>query len=130
MYLQNNNLIGYSDNDLKFYEFFIQDEILAKRELSSEEIQTAFKKYKIVNISNFDPNTNFLKIKKDIGELKLIVLNDTDRDFTGDSFTSGNAKYVQYPSTGILKIKKHGMIQLSKGGENTGDTPWYILLIR
>ena len=130
MFLTDDNLIGYSIADLKFYEFFFQNGQIAKRELSTKEVQSAFKKYKIVKISDFSQSTNSLKVKKGLGKLKLIVINDTDKDFTSYAFTSGNAKFVQYPATGILKIKKSGMIQLSKNGENTKDCPWFILLIK
>ena len=129
-FLLNNNLIGYSNSDFKFYEYSLNNGLPDKKELSIEEVQALFKDYKVINISEFNTNTNSIKIKKGIGTLKLIILNDTDRDFSNYSFTSGNAKFVSYPGTGILKIKKAGMIQLSRFGENSKNYPWFVILVR
>lgn len=129
-FIYNGNLIGYSNADLKFYEFKMNDNLLSQRELSEDEILELFKGFKIVRISEFSNSTNSLKIKKSSSNLKLILLNDSDRYFYHYGFSSHNAKYETYPLRGLLNIKKTGLIQFSHFGDNTKENPWFILLIR
>ena len=127
-FIINGSMIGYSNYDLKFYEFTMNKGILEQRELSVEEVQNLFKDFKIVKISDFTTRTNSLKINKDNG--KILLLNDTDRYFYHYSYTSNNTKFETYPLKGLLKIKKGGMIHFSHFGDNTKDNPWFILLVR
>lgn len=129
-FVHDGNLIGYSNQDLKFYEFAPSGRSAERRELTEEEIQTLFPNFKIVKISEFSQNTNSLKIKKSKSNFKIILLNDTDRNFYNYSFSSGNAKYFTYPLRGFLCVKKKGMIQFSHFGDNTKNYPWFILLVR
>ena len=129
-FIKNGDLIGYSNQDLKFYDYTYSDNLLSRRELTEEEVQALFPDFKIIKISEFSTNTNSLKIKKDKRNLKIIILNDTDRNFYNYSFTSGNSKFELYPLTGFINIKKRGMIQFSHFGDNTKNNPWFILLIR
>lgn len=127
-FVHKGSLIGYSNNDLKFYEFDIKNNILEQRELTEEEIQALFPKHKIIKISQFSKSTNSLKIKKKRGDLKLILLNDSDRYFYNYMFTTNNAKFEQYNLKGFLNITKKGMIQFSS--KINTDAPWFILLVR
>lgn len=129
-FIFNGRLIGYSNQDLKFYDFTLNDGEFLKRELSEDEVQELFPDYKIVKISEFSPNTNSLKIKKDKHVFKVLLLNDTDKNFYHYSFTSGNAKFKTYPLSGLIDINKKGMIQFSHFGEHTESSPWFILLVR
>lgn len=129
-FLENGNLIGYSNKHLKFYDFAIVDNELTKRELSAEEIQALFPQYKIIKLSEFSKNTNSLKIKKDKHNFKIILLNDTENKFDNYSFSTNNAKFEKYQLIGFLNIHKKGMILFSNYGENSETTPWYVLLIR
>ena len=124
------SLIGYSNSDLKFYEFSMKDNILQQRELVEDEIKKLFPDYEIIKVSQFSSATNCLKIKKSRKPLKLILLNDTDRFFYNYTFTTNNSKYKQYQLKGFLEVTKHGMIQFSRFGENTKDYPWFVLLVR
>lgn len=129
-FIYKGDLIGYSNHDLKFYSYTPSGRSAEKRELTEEEIQAMFPDFKIVKISEFSQNTNSLKVKKDKRNLKLILLNDTDKYFYHYSFTSGNSKFETYPLRGFLNIAKKGMIQFAHFGENTESNPWYILLVR
>jgi len=129
-FIHKGNLIGYSNSSLKFYDFSMIDGNFNKRELTFDEVRELFPNYKIIKISDFSPNTNSLKIKKEAINYKLIILNDTDRDFYHYTFTSGNAKFETYPLTGFINVTKKGMIQFSHFGDNTKDHPWFILLVR
>ena len=129
-FIKNGDLIGYSNQDLKFYDFTYANGELSRRELSEEEIHTLFPDYEIIKISEFTETTNSLKVKKDKLNYKIILLNDTDRNFYDDGFTTGNSKIEKYPLSGFLNIKKRGMIQFSHFGDNTKDNPWYVLLVR
>lgn len=129
-FIHNGDLIGYSNDYLKFYDFSYLDGQVNKRELSPDEVQALFPDFKIIKISEFSPNTNSLKIKKDKHNFKIIILNDTDRYFYNYSFTSGNSKFKTYPLVGFINIKKKGMIQFSHFGDNTKEWPWFILLVR
>ncbi len=129
-FIYKGDLIGYSNQDLKFYDFSFIDGEITRRELSEEEIQALFPDYKIIKISQFSPNTNSLKVKKDKHRFKVIILNDTDKNFYHYSFTSGNSKFKTYPLAGFLDIRRKGMIQFSHFGDNTEASPWYILLVR
>lgn len=129
-FVHKGDLIGYSNQDLKFYDFSLIDGEITRRELSEEEVQALFPDYKIIKISQFSPNTNSLKVKKEGRNFKIILLNDTDKNFYHYSFTSGNAKFEKSLLLGVLNITKKGMIQFSHFGDNTESTPWYILLVR
>lgn len=129
-FIHNGKLFGYSNADLKFYEFIMDNDVLASRELSEEEILELFNGFKIVRISEFSTSTNSLKIKKSRSDLKLILLNDTDRYFYHYGYSSHNAKFETYPIRGLLNVKKGGLIQFSHFGDNTKENPWFILLIR
>lgn len=129
-FLYNGSLIGYSNFDLKFYEFVLNNGLLEQRELLENEVQELFKDYEIIRISDFTTSTNSLKLKKNKRHYKIILLNDTDRYFYHYGFTSNNAKFETYPLKGFLDITKKGMIQFSHFGDNTKENPWFILLIR
>lgn len=129
-FLKDKDLIGYSNSDLKFYDFALINGELVKRELSEEEVQALFPDFRIIKISEFSPNTNSLKIKKHGLNEKVIILNDTEKTFNNYTFTSGNAKFNTYPLSSFIEVTKKGMIQFSHFGENTEVTPWYILLFR
>ena len=129
-FLNGKDLIGYSNSDLKFYDFAFLNGELTKRELTEEEIQALFPNFKIIKISEFSPKTSSLKIKKHNLSEKIIILNDTDKNFENYTFTSGNTKINIYKLAGFIEIRKKGMIQFSHFGENTKSTPWFILLVR
>ena len=127
--LYNNRLIGYSSRDLKFYDMDYSNGVLTKQELSKEEVEQIFPDYKVVALSEFSPKTNSLKIKKHLGDLKIILFNDTDKTFDNFKFTSGNAKFEQYSLKGFLTVSKPGMIQFSRIGDKD-RLLWYVLLVR
>lgn len=129
-FLNKGDLIGYSNQDLKFYDFTMVNNEVIRRELSADEVQALFPDFKIVKLSEFSPNTHSLKVKKNRGHLKLILLNDTDRTFYHYSFTSGNSKFDTYPLVGFLNIKQKGMLHFSHFGDNTQNNPWFVLLVR
>lgn len=129
-FLYNGSLIGYSNFDLKFYEFVLNNELLEQRELSENEVKELFKNFDIIRVSDFTTSTNSLRIKKTKRHYKIILLNDTDRYFYHYGFTSNNAKFETYPVKGFLDITKKGMIQFSHFGDNTKENPWFILLVR
>lgn len=129
-FILDGKLYGYSNYDLKFYEFTFNEDILEQRELSQDEVQELFKNYEIIKISDFAASTNSLKIKKHGRNFKIILLNDTDRYFYNYSYSSNNAKFKIYPLKGFLCITKKGMIQFSHFGDNTKNFPWFILLVR
>ncbi len=129
-FIYKGDLIGYSNHDLKFYDFSLNGNEVIKRELNEAEVQALFPDFKIIKISQFSQSTNSLKIKKEGVNFKVILLNDTDRYFYHYSFSSGNSKFETYPLKGFLNIKKTGMIQFSHFGDNTKDFPWFILLVR
>ena len=128
-FIYNNGFYGYSNRDMKFYEFIYDNNKIIKRTLSKEEVQEILPEYKIVSFSQFSPKTNSLKIKKNIGELKILLYNDTENSYEKYTFTSGNSKFEQYDLRGFLTVQKPGMIQFSRLGEKD-DKNWYILLIR
>ena len=129
-FIHNGSLIGYSNHDLKFYEYSMDKGILNQRELTEDEVSELFKSFRIIHISDFTSSTNSLRIKKNKSHCKIILLNDTDRYFYHYGFTSNNAKFNIYPLRGFLDITKPGMIQFSHFGDNTKDNPWFILLVK
>ena len=129
-FLHKGDLIGYSNQDLKFYDFTYAEGKLNKRELTEGEISVLFPDYKIVKISDFSTNTNSLKLKKEGHNFKIIILNDTDKNFYHYSFSSNNGKFETYPLTGFINVTKKGMFQFSHFGDNTESTPWFILWVR
>ena len=128
-FLHKGSLIGYSNSNLKFYEIWISEGSVQKRELLEEEVQELFPKYKIVKILNFS-ETNAYKLKKDKKTLKMILLNNTEKSFDNYWFTTNNADIKHYKLKGFLDIEKKGMIQFSRSKDSSGSYPWYVLLIR
>lgn len=130
LFINKGTLIGYSNHYLKFYELTVKENKLNKRELLPEEVKSIFPDFELAKLSEFSKSTNSIKIKKDKSVLKLIIFNDTDKNFEDYSFSSNNAKFESYPISGMLNIKQRGLIEFSHNGKNTQDTPWYILMIR
>ena len=128
-FIHKGSLIGYSNNDLKFYEFSMKKGLLEQRELIFEEVQELFPEYKIVKISDFS-ETNSYKIKKKNRKIKLILLNDTDKVFYNYWFSTNNSEFDYYLLKGFINIKKRGMIQFSGNSCDTNRKDWYIILIR
>lgn len=133
-FILDGKLYGYSNSELKFYQFYVDNDekgdYIYSEEISQKEIEELFKDFKIINISEFSNSTNSLKLKKDKKHFKILLLNDTDRYFYHYGFTSNNAKFNTYPLRGFLDITKKGMIQFSRFGDNTKENPWFILLVR
>jgi hypothetical protein len=129
-FLNKNALIGYSNSNLKFYEYTMNNKVLSSRELSKEEVCSLFKKYKIITLSDFSSSTNSLKIKKRHSDLNLIILNDTERSFDGYQFSSNNAEFETFQLKSFLKVTKRGMIQFSHTENSSKDYPWFVLLVR
>lgn len=130
MFIDNGRLIGYSDSDLKFYEFMNTSGNIEKNELSLSEIAKLFKDFRIVLISDFSKATNVYKFKKMRSEEKIMVINDTSNVFDNYGFTTNNSKFENYNINNAINVTKHGMIQFSKVGDDTKYSPWFILLIR
>lgn len=129
-FIYKGSLIGYSNYEMKFYEFYFKDGQLNRRELLYDEVKELFPDYKVIKITDFSTTTNSLKLKKRGKNLKVIVLNDTDKYFYNYDFTTNNSKLEKYILKGFVNIKKKGLIQFSRFGENSKNTPWYILLVR
>ena len=49
-FVHKGSLFGYSNSDLKFYEFNMFNGVLRQRELNEDEVQELFSKYEIVKI--------------------------------------------------------------------------------
>lgn len=129
-FIYKNNLIGYSNKDLKFYDITYINGGISKRELTKEEIQKIFPEYTVICLSEFSKTTNAYKLKKHIGALKILLINDSEDIFENYKFTSGNAKFERYDLNGFLTVNKPGMIQFAKTEENSQLSKWYVLLIR
>ena len=129
-FIHKGSLIGYSNYEMKFFEFIIKDGMLTPRPLIEDEVKALFPKYKIVKISDFDTGTNSLKIKKHGKKMKLLMLNDTDKFFYNYAFTTNNAKYDLYELKGFIDIRQKGLIQFSRFGENSKNSNWFVLLVR
>ncbi len=129
-FIYKGNLIGYSNYEMKFYEFYFKENELVRRELLYDEVKELFPTYKIIKISDFSKTTNSIKLKKKRKNLKIIILNDTDKYFYNYDFTTNNSTFERYFLKGFINIKKKGMIQFSRFGENSKNTSWYVLLIR
>lgn len=129
-FIYNGNFIGYSNKNLKFYNMSYLNGRISKRELSKEEIQKLFPEYNIIGLSEFSNKTNSYKIKKHLHDLNIILINDINKTFDKYSFSSGNARFTQYPLKSFLTVTKPGMIQFSGEGIRSNDNPWYVLLVR
>lgn len=128
-FIDNNNLIGYSNKNMKFYYITYINGGISKKELSKEEVENLFPEYKVISLSEFSENTNAIKIKKHMGNLKILLYNDTDNTYNNYKFSSGNAKFEQYSLRGFINISDQGMIQFSSG-ETSDKNPMFVLLIR
>lgn len=128
-FIYKGNLIGYSNSNMKFYNITYKDNQLKKTELSKEEVETIFPDYKIITCSDFSTKTNSLKIKKEFGNLKIILLNDTNNTFDKYTFTSGNAHFKKYDLKGFLTVTKPGMVQFANFQESNKNL-WFVILVR
>ena len=129
-FIYNDSLIGYSNKDLKFYEIKFINNGLNKRELTREEIEKILPEYHVIYLSDFSSKTNSYKIKKHMGDLKILLVNDSDDEFDGFLFSSGNAHYKTYDLRGFISVTKPGMIQFAKNDSKINDKNWYVLLVR
>lgn len=130
IFINKGRLFGYSETDLKFYEFEQKEENIVKNELNSDDAANLFKDFHIIMISDFSKTTNVFKLKKNRSEEKIMILNDTDCEFKDYSFTTNKAKFNLYPINNTIGVTKKGLIQFSKNGEDSQETPWFILLVR
>lgn len=128
-FIYKNNLIGYSNSDMKFYNFTYINNELNKQELTKEEVEAMFPEYKVITFSDFSPKTNSLKIQKHGGNLKILLLNNTNDKYDEFTFTSGNAKFEKYSLKGFITVIKRGMIEFSNS-ENIDKNNWYVILVR
>lgn len=129
-FIYNGSLIGYSNRDLKFYDITYANGGISKRPLTIDEIQAILPDYNIITLSQFSKNTNAFKIKKHVGDLKILLYNDTDNTFSGYSFYSGNAKFKHFLLKGFIVVQHPGMIQFSDLGSHSYEKPCYVLLVR
>ena len=129
-FIHKGRFVGYSNLDLKFYEYEYKDSQLLRRELSECEIQELFPDFEIIKISEFSDKTNILKIKKCKKDLKIVLLNDTDASFYNYWFHTNNSHFEPYELKGFLKITKTGMIHFSRNDDNYKKNAWFVLLIR
>lgn len=130
LFVNNGKLIGYSDTDLKFYEFVPSQETISKNELSVKDISELFKDFRIILISDFSKATNVYKFNKKRCQEKIMIVNDSDTIFNNYGFTTHNSRFKKYNINNAISITKKGMIQFSEFGENTKGSPWFILLVR
>lgn len=130
LFIHNNKLFGYSDSALKFYEFnYLKGRIL-KKELNISQTAYLFREFHIITISEFSKSTNVFKMKQRRSEEKIMIINDTSRNFDNYTFSANNAEFKNYNINNAIGITKPGMIQFSKNEENTPNAPWFILLVR
>ena len=129
-FIFNNSLIGYSNNDLKFYEISYANGGIGKRALTKDEISAMLPEYTIISLSEFNKNTNVFKLKKHMGELKILLYNDSNEEYRGYYFSSGNAKIKKYDLNGFLSVHKSGMIEFAPNGAYSNEYPRYVLLVR
>ena len=128
-FIYNDSLIGYSNRDMKFYDITYANGGLSKRPLSVDEVEKIFPEYKVIPFSEFSDKTNSLKIKKQSSPLKILLFNDTNDNYDGYAFSTGNAKIEQYDLRGFVTVHKPGMVQFSKSKE-LNKNQWYIILVR
>lgn len=128
-FIINGLFIGYSNKDLNFYEIKYVNNKLEKTALSVDEVKAIFPDYKVVTLSEFSPYTTSIKVRKDRGELKLILLNDTEKIFDEYEFMSGNAKYAKTPLKGCVHILSKGMVEFSSS-VTTKESPMYVIIVR
>ncbi len=129
-FIYNGSLIGYSNRDLKFYDIKFVNNGLSKRELTREEIEKILPDYHIIYLSDFSDKTNSYKIKKHIGSLKILLVNDTNDTFDDFRFSSGNASFKTFDLKGFINVTKSGMIQFAKNDSHINDKNWYVILVR
>ena len=124
-FLINGSFIGYSNQDLKFYEFYFNEGNFTKRELTEAEIAKIIPEYRIIKFSEFSPTTNSIRIKKAFGDLNLLVLNDSEEPCENYEFSTGNARIKTYDLKGFLTVSKKGMIQFANSSKMSR---WYVIL--
>jgi hypothetical protein len=130
MFIYGGRLIGYSETDLKFYEFVPSAEHISKNELNLSEVAQLFRDFRIILISDFSTTTNVYKFRKKRSKENILILNNTDIKFYNYGFTTNNSEFEKYIINNTICITKKGLIQFSQFGENTKNTPWFIILVR
>lgn len=130
LFITDGRLIGFSNDELKLYEFVYDNESIKKSELDQIEAASVFREFHVIPVSEFSTYTNVCKLKKRRHEEKYLILNDTDTLFENYGFTTNNAKIETYPISGAVCVIKKGLIQFSKSGDDTKNSPWFILLVR
>ena len=129
-FIYKGRLIGYSHNDMNFYEIIYYNDAFQTRMLSIDEVQELFPDFKLVKLSSFNKYTNSLRIKKNKLHEKIILINDINVNLANHIFTSGNAKFQKYIFPNFIKINSKGMLHFSEYGESTKNANWFVLLVK
>ena len=129
LFITGGKLIGYANDELKFYEFAKEDNYTTKRELDSLEVSALFKDFKVILISEFTTTTNVYKLIKKRSEEKIILINDTNQNFKDYKFSTNNSDFYSYNITGAIGITKKGLIQFTREN-NHNNFPWFVLMVR
>ena len=128
IFIYKGRLLGYSDT--KFYELGDIYSDTGKRELLPEEISQIFEKFKIIKITDFSPNTNSYRYKRNYKNSNIMVINDTTSELKNYTFYAANAKISRYPVNNAIKIRKRGMIQFVSDDGYSEEAPVYVILAR
>ena len=93
-FISNNTFVAVDNNKLKFYTPKYENEKFNVEEMKPDEVQKLFKAITVIPVSKFDKGGVEVKRVPYEKEVYLLV-NDTDRDFTGYGFSPTSAQQSQ-----------------------------------
>ena len=118
-YVTARTLWSIDNNRLKYYKIAYGSKFFQK-ELSDEEIKTAFSTEKLIKISQFKDKKLIVK-KPLFKQYQAILLNDTDKDFNNYKIEPSSISNKKI--RGLLTIKHYGIIKL------VSDNDEYIIYV-
>ncbi len=126
-FIKDGKLIACHNSNLTFYNVVYADGKFSEKQMTEKEVQELFPDAKIIKISQFSKGK--FKVSKPAGkDLEIILLNDTDKDFYKYSYNPSEVKKTDI--AGLIEISKPGKIEFSHFGENTKNSPKYIIEVK
>ncbi len=126
-FVDNGRLIGVNSHDLKFFQFFYNDDKITSQTLSEEEVQKLYPDYEIVKISQFT-NNKITIYKKFFQKKNILLLNDTPLSFYKYTYkpTSVNPSYIKT----FITLSHPGKIVFSHYGDDTPEMPALTIYVK
>ena len=123
-FISNNTFVAVDNNKLKFYTPKYENEKFGVEEMKPDEVQKLFKAITVLPVSKFDKGGLELKRIPYEKEVYLLV-NDTDRDFTGYAFSPTSVHQSQLSGL-FVASRSRNIRYLTERTDRSGCLSMYV----